>query len=209
MLCHGGMTILEPLLHATVRALVGVMYRMRRVGVANLPREGAALLVCNHVSFIDAFLIAAASRRPIRFVMHHRIYGMPVLRRIFEIGGVIPIAPAHEDRELLATALERIDDELARGELVCIFPEGKVTRHGAMNPFRTGTLRILAKRPVPVIPMALRGMWGSFFSRRHGEAMSSWPRRFWSKIELRCGRALSPVGLTASTLQGEVARLLG
>jgi 1-acyl-sn-glycerol-3-phosphate acyltransferase len=197
----------ETLLHAVVRALVHAMYRFSKFDLHRIPQDGAALLVCNHVSFIDAFVIAAACRRPVRFVMHHRIYSMPVIHGLFRIGGVIPIAPAHEDEVLLSRAFERIDEELAAGELVCIFPEGKVTRDGQMNEFRTGVLRVLQQRPVPVVPMGLRGLWGSFFSRRHGSAMGSWPRRFWSKIELHCGRALPPSLVDLGRLESDVAVL--
>jgi len=197
----------ETFLHAVVRTLVHAMYRFSKFDLHRIPHTGAALLVCNHVSFIDAFVIAAACRRPVRFVMHHRIYSMPVIHGLFRIGGAIPIAPAHEDEALLSRAFERIDEELAAGELVCIFPEGKVTHDGQMNEFRAGVLRVLQRRPVPVVPMGLRGLWGSFFSRRHGPAMGSRPRRFWSKIELHCGRALPPSVVDLDRLESNVAVL--
>ena len=145
-----------------------------------------ALIVCNHVSFMDALVIGGSVRRPVRFVMDHNIFKIPVMGFIFRTAHAIPIAPAREDPERAADqAFDRIDAELADGEIVCIFPEGKLTRDGEMNEFKKGVERILERRPVPVVPMALRGLWGSFFSRRDGKAaMSQLPRRFWSRIEV-------------------------
>ncbi|MEM6991967.1 MAG: 1-acyl-sn-glycerol-3-phosphate acyltransferase, partial [Myxococcota bacterium] len=173
------------------------------------PNRGPALLVCNHVSFVDAFVVAAAFRRPVRFIMDHRIYNNRLIHWIFRIGGVIPIAPRRDDPALLESAFDKTAAALRRGELVCIFPEGKITYDGELNEFRAGVERIVAETPVPVIPLALRGLWGSFFSRRGGRAMARFPRRFWSKIELRAGRPVSPDQATAARLQHEVAALRG
>ncbi len=199
----------EPLLHGTIRALVHGMYRFAKRGVQRVPDSGPAVLVCNHVSFADAFIVAAAFRRPVRFIMDHRIYRHPLLNWIFRIGKVIPIAPRRENAELTELAFARAADALRRGELVCIFPEGKITWDGEINEFRAGVERIVAETSVPVVPLALRGLWGSFFSRRGGPAMSRFPRRFWSKIELRVGKPLPPREATAATLQREVAALRG
>jgi len=199
----------EPLLHAFIRSVVHLGYRFTKRDLASVPREGAALLVCNHVSFVDAFVIAAAFRRPVRFIMDHRIYSHPLINWIFRIGGVIPIAPQRDDPALLESAFVRTADALDRGELVCIFPEGRITWDGELNKFRGGVTRIVAETPVPVVPLALRGLWGSFFSRRGGPAMRRFPRRWWSRVELRAGAALPPREATVQRLQREVSALRG
>jgi 1-acyl-sn-glycerol-3-phosphate acyltransferase len=165
--------------------LVSIMYRVKKQGLEHIPERGPALIVCNHVSFMDPLVIGGNVRRPVRFVMDHNIFKIPVLKFIFKTAGAIPIAPAKEDSQALQHAFDRIDAELAAGEIVCIFPEGKLTRDGEMNEFKRGVEKILERRPVPVIPMALRGLWGSFFSRREGKApMTKLPSRFWSRIEM-------------------------
>lgn len=188
--------------------LSNFMYRTRTTGVEAIPENGPALLVCNHVSFIDWLLISAACPRPIRFVMHYSFMRITLLRFFFKGAKVIPIAGQKEDPEVLETALIRISKELRAGELVCIFPEGEITRDGKMAPFRRGIERILAADAVPVIPMALDGMWGSFFSRKHGKAMSKPFRRFWSHTSLMVEQPLPPAGITAERLQLIIAGLL-
>jgi 1-acyl-sn-glycerol-3-phosphate acyltransferase len=154
-------------------------------------------------------VLAAASRRPIRFVMDHAIFKLPVLRFIFKTARAIPIAPRREDPAMLERAYEEIGDALDAGDLVCIFPEGKITSTGELNPFRPGIERILARNPVPVVPMALRGLWGSFFSREGGSAFRRPFHRFWSRIEVVAGPALAPEAASAEALQTEVSALRG
>jgi len=188
--------------------LVNIMYRIRVHGLENIPETGPALIVCNHVSFMDALVIGGSVRRPVRFVMDHNIFRIPVMGFIFRTARAIPIAPAREDAAALNKAFDRIDAELADGEVVCIFPEGKLTRDGEMNEFKRGVERILARRAVPVVPMALRGLWGSFFSHRDGKpAMSQAPKRFWSRIELVATAPVQGAGASAESLQRIVAGL--
>ena len=141
--------------------------------------------------------------------MDYHIFKIPVLSFIFRTARAIPIAPAHEDANILAAAYERIDAELADGEIVGIFPEGKLTADGAVSEFRKGIEKIIQRRPVPVVPMALRGLWGSFFSRKHGKAMQRRPRRFWSRIEVVAGPAVAPGEARAENLQQLVSALRG
>jgi 1-acyl-sn-glycerol-3-phosphate acyltransferase len=183
------------------------MYRMRTVGRENIPAEGPVLLVCNHVTFVDWLIIASACKRPPRFVMYHRFLKLPFVGWLFRDAKVIPIAPAHENGETLEAAFDRIAEELEAGEVVCIFPEGKVTKDGAMNVFRTGVERIVRRTPVPVVPMALKGMWGSFFSRKGGAAMRRPFRRFWSRISLVIGKPIVPDEVSAKALEQAVAEL--
>ncbi|MDX9707836.1 MAG: MFS transporter [Azospira sp.] len=165
--------------------LIHSIYRLEKCGVGHIPREGAALVVCNHVSFVDPVILMAVSPRPIRFIMDHRIFHMPLISFIFRHSRAIPIAPAKEDPEMLERAFAEAAQALADGELVGIFPEGRITSDGTLQPFRPGLSRILADNPVPVIPLALQGMWGSFFSRKGGPAMTRPFRRgFFSKISI-------------------------
>jgi len=189
---------------------VNIMYRIKVRGLENIPDHGAALIVCNHVSFMDALVIGGSVRRPVRFVMDHNIFRIPIMGFIFRTAHAIPIAPAREDPAALDRAFDRIDAELADGEVVCIFPEGKLTRDGEMSEFKRGIERILERRPVPVVPMALRGLWGSFFSRRDGKAaMSQLPRRFWSRIEVIATTPVHGDTASAEDLQRIVAGLRG
>jgi 1-acyl-sn-glycerol-3-phosphate acyltransferase len=189
--------------------LVHTVYRLRKTGLEHVPDEGPAVLVCNHVSFVDALVLAAAVRRPVRFVMDHRIFRLPVLHFVFRSGRAIPIAPRRDDPRLVEAAFDEVARALAQGELVAIFPEGTITRTGELSTFRRGIERIVAQTPVPVVPIALRGLWGSFFSRRAGAAMRSLPRRFWSRIELCCGPAVPAAQATAADLQARVLALRG
>ncbi|MBC8027631.1 MAG: MFS transporter [Steroidobacteraceae bacterium] len=190
----------EFLMRFLIWVLVNTLYRIKLRGLENIPEKGPAVLVCNHVSFMDALVIGGSVRRPVRFVMDHGIFKIPVLGFIFRTARAIPIAPAREDANALQKAFDRIDAELADGEVVCIFPEGKLTRDGEMNEFKKGVEKILERRPVPVVPMALRGLWGSFFSHRDGKpAMTQPPKRFWSRIEL----------IATAPMQGDVASATG
>jgi 1-acyl-sn-glycerol-3-phosphate acyltransferase len=187
--------------------LANVLYRLRTIGRDHIPMEGPALLVCNHVTFVDWMIIASACKRPARFVMYHGFFKIPLLGWFFRDAKVIPIAPAREDVETLDAAYDQIAHELEDGEIVCIFPEGQVTKDGNMNPFRPGVEKILRRTPVSVVPMALCGMWGSFFSRKYGRAMSRPFRRFWSRITLVIGEPLPPEQATAGELMRRVATL--
>ncbi|MCP5418974.1 MAG: MFS transporter [Gammaproteobacteria bacterium] len=199
----------EFLMRFIVWLMVNTMYRLRSEGLEHIPDEGAAVLVCNHVSFMDALVIAGCCRRPLRFVMDHRIFKIPVLNFVFRTAGAVPIAPAREDPVMLERAYERIAEYLDAGDVVCIFPEGKITADGELSPFRSGIERIIQRNPAPVIPMALRGLWGSFFSRKGGPAMLRMPRRFWSKIALAVGVPVAPEQANAPALQTLVGELRG
>ncbi len=189
--------------------IVHTAYRVRTVGLANIPDEGPALIVCNHVSYADAMIVAGYVRRPIRFVMDHRIFRIPVLSFIFRTMRTIPIAPAREDAALKAQAFADVDAALAEGELVCIFPEGRLTDTGEILPFKPGTAEILARRAVPVLPMALRGLWGSCFSRAHGgKAMGGW-LGLRAPVDLVAGPALAAPDATVEPAQADVAALRG
>jgi 1-acyl-sn-glycerol-3-phosphate acyltransferase len=190
--------------------LVNTLYRIKVEGLERIPDEGAALLVCNHVSFMDALIIGGCVRRPVRFVMYYKIFNIPVLRFIFRTAKAIPIAGRKEDPALLERAFDEVDRALADGELVCIFPEGGLTRDGTIATFRPGVEQILSRRAVPVIPLALRGLWGSVFSR-HDSALgrSRLPRRFRSRIGLAVGVPVASDSANAALLEERVRELRG
>lgn len=197
----------EFLLRFLAYCLANVMYRMRVRGHANIPAEGPALLVCNHVSFVDWLIIAAGVKRPVRFVMDHSFAKGP-MRWFVKQAKIIPIAPAKENPELLKQAFERIAAELRDGNVVGIFPEGKITADGRMNPFKPGVEKILAETPVPVVPMALRNLWGSLFSRYGGRAIFKRPRRFWASVDLEIGRPIAARDASVAELTAAVTKLL-
>ncbi len=200
----------EFLMRFLIWLLIHTIYRLEKSDLEKIPDEGAAVIVCNHVSFVDALIIAAACRRPIRFVMDYKIFRVPVLSFIFRTGKTIPIAPRKEDPALLEKAYDEIDAALRDGDLVGIFPEGRITDSGELYPFRPGITRILDRRPVPVVPLALRGLWGGFFSRVAGRAMSQLSLlRPLRKVALVAGDAVAPEKATPEALQQIVQNLRG
>ena len=199
----------EFVMRLLVWLLIHVVYRVRTRTLENIPDEGPCLLVCNHVSFIDALVLAGSIRRPVRFIMYYRIFEIPLLSFIFRTAGAIPIAGAREDPALMHRAFDRVADALDAGEVVCIFPEGRITHDGALGPFRQGVMRILERTPVPVVPLALDGLWGSFFSRRYGRAMSRlFPRGLFNRIELVAGEPLAPEQVSLQRLETMINELL-
>jgi len=197
----------EFLMRFLVWLLINTVYRVKTYNLEGIPEEGAAILVCNHVSYVDALVIGGCSRRPVRFVMHYKMYQLPVLNFIFRTAKTIPIAGAKEDAQMLDRAYQHIAEALTAGDLICIFPEGKLSRDGEMNLFRTGIEKIVATNPVPVIPIALCGLWGTFFSCQGGTFLKI-PRRLWSKIGLKIGEPIE-TEVTANDLQRKVLALRG
>ncbi len=185
------------------------MYRVQHENLDAIPEEGGALLVSNHVSYVDALLLAGACRRPIRFIMFKPIYDIPVLNFIFRTGKAIPIISQHVDQEAYEAAFDEIAAGLEKGDLLCIFPEGKLTLDGNINEFKTGVEKIISRTPVQVMPLALKGLWGSFFSHRDGQAFTTLPRRFWSRMTIVAGEAIAPERVSASDLQQQVELLRG
>lgn len=186
--------------------LVHSIYRLRITGIDNIPEQGPALLVCNHQSLADAMVIAAACRRPIRFLMYYTIYNIPVLNFIFRSMKAIPVAPAKLDPELLARAYDEVEKAFADGQLVCIFPEGQLTTDGEVGEFRSGVSHILERTPVPVIPMALSGLWQSIFSRNRSRKHFV---KLFPKARLRIGSALDPSDINPQQLRDTVIQLQG
>ena len=201
--------------------MVRTLYRLKLHGIEkHVPDEGAALLVCNHVSYMDALILSASIPRPVRFVMYYRIFNIPVMSWIFRTAKAIPIAGAREDPALMQRAFDQVDAALAAGELVCIFPEGALTKDGEIAPFKSGVEKILARanqagRAVPVVPLALQNMWGSMWSRRvnakEGDLLDRMrvPRRLRAHVEVVADAPLEGTTATAAALEARVRALRG
>jgi 1-acyl-sn-glycerol-3-phosphate acyltransferase len=182
-------------------------YRIERRGWDEVPACGGAVLASNHVSYIDALVIAVSCKRPVRFVMDHRIFASRVGGFLFRSARAIPIASAKENPVLKERAFAEIAAALRAGELVCIFPEGRLSPTGSLQSFQLGIERIVRETPVPVVPVALGGLWGSIFSRARGEGRASWASHVRRRIRAVSGAPISPEAVTASHLQERVQRL--
>jgi 1-acyl-sn-glycerol-3-phosphate acyltransferase len=189
--------------------LVHSIYRLRVQGLENIPATGPALLTCNHVSFVDPIVISAACRRPVRFIMDASIFRTPVINLVFRGMKAIPVAPQKKDPEVYERAFEVVRQELAAGELVCIFPEGRLTIDGDIAPFRAGMMRILEETPVPVVPLAVSGLWGSMFSRYEKTVVLRAPRKLFARITLRAGPPLAPESVQPESLRERTLALRG
>jgi 1-acyl-sn-glycerol-3-phosphate acyltransferase len=200
----------EFLLRFLAWILIHTVHKVKTVDADRIPEEGGAVLVCNHVSYVDALVIVAASPRPIRFVMDHRIFKTPFIGWIFRTAKAIPIAPAKEDPWLLEKSLVDIAQALHEGELVCIFPEGKLTSTGEMNEFKGGISKIIERSHVPVIPMALRGLWGHLLSRsQDGLLERAFRKGLRSQLSLAVGQPVPPTDVSPELLYRQVAELRG
>ena len=205
----------EYLLRFVAWVLSRFVYRFKVQGDENLPVQGAAVLACNHVSFVDAVLLMAASPRPIYFVMDHRIFRVPVLGALFRLAKAIPIAPYKEDAATYEAAFERAAQVLREGDLLAIFPEGGITRDGQLQPFKGGIVKILDRAradglDVPVVPMALTNLWGSYFSRieQGGAMVRPFRRGLFNRVGLNVGTPVAAAEAQPELLRERVARLL-
>jgi hypothetical protein len=188
--------------------ILTVAYRLRIRGIEHVP-EGPALIVCNHVGFIDWLFLGVALPRAPRFVMHRAHFRYRVLRWFFASARVIPIAPHKESPEALARAMLEIDAALANGEQVLLFPEGNMTPDGELQEMRPGVERIATRHRVPVVPFALRGIWGSFFSRANGEPMTKRSRRWRAPVEVVAGPPIPASDVTMAAVRERIASLRG
>jgi 1-acyl-sn-glycerol-3-phosphate acyltransferase len=199
----------EFLLRFVAWIVMHLLYRVRTRGIDNIPEQGGALIVCNHVSFVDALALSAACPRPIRFVMESAIFKMPIVNIAARGMKAIPVCSAKEDRTVMERAFELVAVELRAGNLVCIFPEGKLTADGDMNVFRPGMTRILGETPVPVVPMAIGGLWTSMFSRAEKAIWRRLPRKLFAKITVSAGPAVAAADAVPDVMQHLVLVLRG
>ncbi len=201
----------EFLMRFVAWALTKLMYDVDVKGIEeHIPDEGAALIVCNHVSYMDALILGGAIPRPTRFVMYYKIFHIPVASWFFKTARAIPIAGMKEDPELMQKAFDEVDKALSEGEIVGIFPEGKLTTDGEIAEFKSGVEKILARRQVPVVPVALKGMWTSMFSKRDSKfGRLRVPRRIRANIEVEAGPPISGTEATAELLEAKVKMMRG
>ncbi|WP_081948947.1 MFS transporter [Litchfieldella xinjiangensis] len=197
----------RPVLRLLVFALVHVIYRMRFQGRHHIPVRGAALVVCNHVSFMDALVLGGASPRPLRFLMDQPIYESPWLNWWFRIVGAIPVDSDRRDPGNVRRALNEVSHALRQGEVVMLFPEGRLTPDGEIQRFRRGLDMILARDPVPVVPAGLAGLWGSWTSHCGGRALTKPPRRFRARVALVFGEPLAPRDARSGLIEHRVRDL--
>ncbi len=179
----------DALLRFLLWLLTHTLYRIRIEGRDHIPAKGGALFVCNHLSFIDALLLQASTDRQIRFVMYQGIYERPWIKPFARILGAIPISSELRPRAMIQS-LRDASEAIRRGEVVCIFAEGQITRIGQMLPFRRGFERIMKDVEAPIIPVALDGVWGSIFSFEEGRFLWKWPRRVPYPVTVNYGAPL-------------------
>ncbi|MFM2275894.1 MAG: hypothetical protein RL211_1766 [Pseudomonadota bacterium] len=209
------MLVPEYLLRFVAWVLSHFVYRFKISGDEHIPAKGAAILACNHVSFVDAVLLMAASPRPIYFIMDHRIFQVPVLGWLFRLAKAIPIAPRAEDPVAYEAAFDAAAKVLSDGDLLAIFPEGNITRDGTLQEFKGGIMKILEHTSqqglsVPVVPMALSNLWGSFFSRveKGGAMVRPFRRGIFNRVGLSVGEAMSAGSVQPKLLRARVLALL-
>jgi hypothetical protein len=198
----------EFLMRFLIWILIHTIYRVRVTGQDNIPTEGAVIVASNHVSFVDPLILGGMIRRPVRFVMYHKIYDIPLLKFIFKTGKAIPIAGRAEAPEILEQAYLRMREVLQEGDVLGIFPEGGITRDGEIQAFKRGVEKMVQEVPAPVVPIALCNLWGSMFSRRD-PVFKRRPHKLWAKIEMRVGAPIPAEEVTAERLQREVEALRG
>lgn len=189
---------------------INLLYRVKVEGLEHIPDEGAVILAPNHISFMDPVLITGTVRRPIRFIMSHRIFAVPGLNWVFRTMKAIPIAGAREDKAVMDQAFVTARSELDEGHVVGIFPEGGLTPDGEIQSFKGGIERLLDTHPVPVIPVAVRGMWGSMFSRSYKvTGRKRLPRFRWNRVALIFGEPIPADQVTRQSLQARVEAMRG
>ncbi len=198
----------EFLMRFIVWMLIHTFYRVKQ-DIRHIPDEGAALLVCNHVSYVDVLILTACCPRPIRFVMDDNIFRLPILNFVFRTAKVIPIAGGRGNIAVLRKAFDQISEALKSGELVCFFPEGKLTEDGEIHCFLPGFERIVARDSAPVIPLALRGLWNSIFSHNPDVRWTHVLRRIFAEVELVSAPALPSGQASASLLEQQIRQLRG
>lgn len=194
-----------PLYRKIIHKLTLWVYRPTYIGFENIPATGPAVLICNHVSYMDGPIIDAGCKRHARYLIDKDIYNLPGVHYLMAMDRAIPISP---NRKSVEAAFDEISAALKNGELVCIFPEGFLTFTGSLGRFRPGIEWIIKRDAVPVIPMALSGLWGSVFSRKYMKSRFRWwPRQWGRKVTAICGPAIPPDKVHVNYLQEVVLRL--
>lgn len=195
----------EPFYRMVVKWFIKLIYRPHYIGFDQIPKTGGGLIIANHVSYMDGLIIAAGCDRPMRFVIDDYIYRQPMVHYFMQCNRAIPILPT---RDSVSAALDEISAALREGDLVCIFPEGQLTYTGSLGRFKPGIEYIIRRDKVPVYPIALKGLWGSIFSRKYLKAHFRFIPRSWSRqVTAICGAPVPPENVNVNHLQETVLRL--
>ena len=195
----------EAFFRYSVKTIVPLLYHTKYIGFHHLPERGPALLIANHVSYMDGVVIQAACKRPVRFVIDKQIYQLPGVNYFMRHNRAIPVYPKKDE---VSNALDEISNGLEAGDIVCIFPEGQLTYTGNLGRFKPGIEWIIDRDPVPIYPIALKGLWGSIFSRKYLKSSFRWlPKTFRRKVTAICGDVIHPGDVTVNLLQRRVLAL--
>ena len=191
---------------AGARRIVMWGYKPTYIDMSHIPDTGAAVIICNHVSYMDGMVIqAGVPNRRVRFIIDGHIYKVPGVHYFMNLNGAIPILPT---RESVTAAFDEVAKALEEGDVVCIFPEGQLTYRGSLSRFRHGIEHIIKRTPVPIYPMAINGLWGSFFSRKYNKSWRRFfPQHLGQKVTAICGEPINPENINKDMLQNEVLRL--
>lgn len=188
-----------------VMMILKCMYRIKKINI-DVPKEGRLIIVGNHVSYVDALILSATIKRPMRFVMYYKIFNIPILNFVFRQIGAIPISGVKENKNVFDNAFDEIAKALENDEVVFIFPEGRLTVDGEMNEFKGGVEYIIKRTPSPVYTVALQGLWGSFFCKSTRKIPF---RRVYSKVNVVGGELIQPENADKKTLEDSVRKLRG
>lgn len=187
--------------------LVNLMYRPQIKGIENLPKEGPILLACNHVSMVDWLIVMGAIRRPTRFIMQQNLFETPILNYLLKHSKVIPLVGPGANLSQLETSYKHIDAKIREGQIICIFPEEKMTRDGNLGKLKPDILNIIQQNPIPTVPMAINNLWGSMFSHKNKSFIKA-PRKFWNTINLNIGTPILAEDLSLERLEQEIRKLM-
>jgi 1-acyl-sn-glycerol-3-phosphate acyltransferase len=197
----------------TVRFVMQIIshtfYKVEIHGYENIPKDGAVILATNHVSYIDWVFIMAASPRPVRFIIDNAFYSLPMGKFWFSQARLIPIATRKESAEVLEKAFKNISDNIREGHCLGIFPEGWITRDGEMRKFQPGLIKILSNDPVSVVPVTLKGLWGSIFSYEGGKVIFKFPKTLRRTVVVHVGQPIKPHEYCPETMRNHMLSVLG
>lgn len=198
-----GAVISALLVRLACRLVAGALFRVRVMGRENVPTRGPALLVANHLTHLDGFLIGACLRPAVRFLVWRPYYDHVALNCGFRIARAIPVWTGHRSVMEAVTEARRA---LAAGDVLCIFAEGSISRNGELQPFQRGFERVVAGLDTPIIPVHLGELWESIFSYAGGRFLGKWPRRWRHPAVISFGRPMRPWS-KAAEVRGAVREL--
>ena len=197
----------------TVRFVMEVLshtfYKLEVHGHEKIPKDGAVILATNHVSYIDWVFIMAASPRPVRFIIDNAFYSLPTGKFWFSQAGLIPIATRKESPEVLEEAFANISQNIQDGHCLGIFPEGWISRDGEMRKFQPGLIKIINKDPAVVVPVTLKGLWGSIFSYEGGKVIFKFPKSFRRTVVVHIGDPIHPGEYCPEKMRNHMLDVLG